>query len=181
MKLVFIYGPPAVGKLTVAEGLSRITDYSLFHNHHTVDLASSIFPFDSDGFIKLSSELRFKTFEILMQYDLKGLIFTFWYNYPDDNWFIDGVRAIIKSGGGTIHFVQLRCNREELKRRVVSSSRFRFKKIQTARELEKVLDQCDSSTPIPDSSSLSIDNTQLDPACVVEQIVSHFNFERMRQ
>lgn len=181
MKLVFIYGPPAVGKLTVAEGLSCVTGYPLLHNHHTVDLAVSLFPFDSDGFIRLSSELRFKTFEIAMQYDLKGLIFTYWYNYPDDNWFIDRVRAAIKSGSGTTHFVQLLCSREELKKRVISSSRSRFTKLQTVQELERVLDQCDSSTPVPDSSSLSIDNTQLAPMQVVELIVSHFNFERIER
>lgn len=175
MKLVFIYGPPAVGKLTVAENLSRITGYPIFHNHHTVDLALSLFPFDSDGFTKLSSELRFKTFEMAMQYGLEGLIFTYWYNYPEDNWFIDQVRAIIKSGGGTIHFVQLQCSREELESRVVSSSRFQFKKLQTAHDLKKALSQCDSITPIPDSSSFSINNTQLDPARAAELIVSHFN------
>lgn len=176
MKLVFIYGPPAVGKLTVAENLSRITGYPIFHNHHTVDLALSLFPFDSDGFTKLSSELRFKTFEMAMQYGLEGLIFTYWYNYPEDNWFIDQVRIIIKSGGGTIHFAQLQCSREELENRVVSSSRFQFKKLQTKQELKRVLDQCDSNTPIPDSSSLSINNTQLEPDRVAELIVSHFNF-----
>jgi tRNA uridine 5-carbamoylmethylation protein Kti12 len=32
MKLIFLYGPPAVGKLTVAQELVTLTGYKLFHN-----------------------------------------------------------------------------------------------------------------------------------------------------
>jgi len=35
MKLVFIYGPPAVGKLTVANALAKVTGFKVFHNHLT--------------------------------------------------------------------------------------------------------------------------------------------------
>jgi replication-associated recombination protein RarA len=31
--LVFIYGPPAAGKLTVAEALAMRTGHKVFHNH----------------------------------------------------------------------------------------------------------------------------------------------------
>lgn len=178
MELVFIYGLPAVGKLTVAEKLSCITGCPLFHNHHVVDLAVAIFPFGSDAFTQLSSELRLRTFEMAIQHRLEGLIFTYWYVYPEDNWFIDRVRAVIKSGGGTIHFVQLQCSREELERRVVLPSRSRFSKLQTTQELKGAINQCDTNTPIPDSSSLVINNTQLDPSHVAEHIASHFNLKR---
>ena len=43
MKLVFLYGPPAVGKFTVAKELAALTGFKLFHNHLTVDVATSIF------------------------------------------------------------------------------------------------------------------------------------------
>ncbi len=35
MQLVFLYGPPGVGKLTVGNALSALTGYKLFHNHLT--------------------------------------------------------------------------------------------------------------------------------------------------
>ena len=38
MKLVFIYGLPGVGKLTVAKELSIITGYKLFHNQCSLKL-----------------------------------------------------------------------------------------------------------------------------------------------
>jgi hypothetical protein len=43
MRLVFIYGIPATGKLTVAQELAKRTGYSLFHNHLVVDLLLSLF------------------------------------------------------------------------------------------------------------------------------------------
>ena len=33
MKHLFLYGAPAVGKLTVAKELADLTGYKLFHNH----------------------------------------------------------------------------------------------------------------------------------------------------
>jgi hypothetical protein len=38
MKLTFIYGLPATGKLTIAVELAAMTGYKLFHNHLVVDL-----------------------------------------------------------------------------------------------------------------------------------------------
>ena len=38
MKLVILYGPPGVGKLTVGRELAARTGFKLFHNHLTVDL-----------------------------------------------------------------------------------------------------------------------------------------------
>lgn len=45
MKLIFIYGQPAVGKLTVAKELEKITGYKILHNHLFVDLVRSVFEF----------------------------------------------------------------------------------------------------------------------------------------
>ena len=54
MKLLFLHGAPAVGKLTVARDLAALTGLRLFHNHLTVDLVSSLFAFGSEPFILLN-------------------------------------------------------------------------------------------------------------------------------
>jgi hypothetical protein len=53
MNLVVIYGPPASGKLTVAQELSAITGYKLFHNHLTVNAVAALFEFGSAEFMRL--------------------------------------------------------------------------------------------------------------------------------
>ena len=42
-KIVLITGPQAVGKMTVGQELSKITNLKLFHNHMTIDLVSNFF------------------------------------------------------------------------------------------------------------------------------------------
>jgi shikimate kinase len=43
MKLIFLCGPPASGKLTIAEKLSQLANIPLFHNHLSRDLVKDIY------------------------------------------------------------------------------------------------------------------------------------------
>ena len=45
MKLIIIFGPQAVGKMTVGHELEKITDLKLFHNHMTIELVSPFFSY----------------------------------------------------------------------------------------------------------------------------------------
>jgi len=76
MKLIFLYGAPAVGKLTVAQELARLTGYRLFHNHLTVDLVSSLFPFGSEPFVQLREKIWLAAFAQAARQNV-SLIFTF--------------------------------------------------------------------------------------------------------
>lgn len=58
MHFVLVFGPPAVGKMTVGHELTKITGFKLFHNHMTVDPVLDIFPFGSPPFCRLVSEFR---------------------------------------------------------------------------------------------------------------------------
>jgi tRNA uridine 5-carbamoylmethylation protein Kti12 len=77
MKLIFIYGLPATGKLTIAQELVAITGYKLFHNHLVVDLLQTVFEFGSPEFIALREEMWLSIFEQASRARLPGLIFTF--------------------------------------------------------------------------------------------------------
>jgi len=76
MKLIIIFGPPAVGKMTVGKELSKITNLKLFHNHMSLELVNNFYDFGTPDFRRLSREIRFSIFRSVAASDLEGLIFT---------------------------------------------------------------------------------------------------------
>ncbi len=81
MKLIFLYGPPAVGKLTVALALSPLTGYKVFHNHLTIDLVSSVFEWGTPLFWNFVNRYRLELIEAAAKSNVPGLIFTFVYAF----------------------------------------------------------------------------------------------------
>src|SRR5215208_5331833 len=105
MNLVFIYGPPGVGKLSVAREVARAAGYRLFDNHVSIACAESVFDFGTRPFGRVIGRIR-------------SLVFTFVYARPDDTPFVEGVRELVEGLGGRVLFVRLFCAREELERRL---------------------------------------------------------------
>ena len=179
MTLVFIYGAPAVGKLSVATEISEKIGYKLFHNHLTVDLVRSIFPYGSKEASELSEQFRLEIFESAAKAGIPGVIFTYVYakNLDDDS--VYKMKDRVEKAGGKVVFVLLICAKPELLKRVESESRKKFTKLQDAKELEEVLEKYDLESPVPNTNSLIIDNTNLNPEDVANQIINHFNLTRM--
>lgn len=57
MKFVLIFGPQAVGKMTVGQELAKSTELKLFHNHMTIDLVGNFFDKCHSHTCDLSREL----------------------------------------------------------------------------------------------------------------------------
>jgi len=76
MQLIFIHGPAACGKLTVATELAAITGLRLFHNHLTVDLVAALFEFGSEPFVRLRESIWLDAFREAGEAD-RSLVFTF--------------------------------------------------------------------------------------------------------
>ena len=57
MKLVFIIGNAAVGKMTVGQELMKITDLRLFHNHMTIEPVIEIFGYYDGKVVKRLREV----------------------------------------------------------------------------------------------------------------------------
>lgn len=129
MRLIFIYGMPATGKLTVARELAAITGYPLFHNHLAVDLLLSVFEFGSPAFVELREQIWLSVFEQAAQNQLPGLIFTFAPEATVRPSFIAATRQTLARTGGQVEFVELTCPIPELRRRVAEPSRLQYKKL----------------------------------------------------
>ena len=116
MNLVIIFGPPAVGKMTVGKELSNLTSLKLFHNHMTIELALNFFNFGDPSFHKLVSSFRSQIFEEVSKSNLKGLIFTYvWaFDLPEDKKYIEQVVNNFKADN--VFYVELEA---ELEKRLV--------------------------------------------------------------
>jgi hypothetical protein len=161
MKLIFIYGPPASGKLTVAEKLSELTGIPLFHNHLTRDLVKDIYGDRLDENYRLVDELRFKVFEYCAKNNT-DLIFTVVYGGKEDEAIFKDYISKIKEYGTEINFVELTANPKDLVERVDNNSRKRYKKL-TNKEIMKDLVTDMSIFSIPFVESLKINTSELSP------------------
>jgi len=128
MKLILLHGAPAVGKLTVARELAALTGFRLFHNHLTVDLVSSLFPFGSEPFIRLREQIWLAAFAEAARESV-SLIFTFNTESTVRERFIQDAIDVVTAAGGTVVFVELTCAEDELERRLEDATRKEFGKL----------------------------------------------------
>jgi|SRR6266581_1332049 len=173
MRLVFIYGPPASGKLTVATELAKLTGFKLFHNHVSIQFVQSVFEFGTKTFWRLTNKYRLEMIEEAAK-DGIDIIFTFVYSKDEDNQFVKQILQKVRSRGGQVCFVRLHCNREELVKRVKTSQRKRMGKVSTAKILNDLFQKYDLDSEIPFRKSLSVDTTKQSPRNVARSIARRY-------
>lgn len=121
--LIVLYGPPAVGKLTVARRLAALTGFRLFHNHLTVDLALSLFDFGTRGFRVLRATIWREAFDAAFAAGLDGVIFTFNPEPSVDRDFVPGLLDRASQEGGRSLLVELTAPEDVLISRIDTGSR----------------------------------------------------------
>ena len=172
MKLIFLYGPPASGKLTVAKQLSKLTNIPVFHNHLTRDLVNDIYKGELGPNYGLVDKLRNDVFEYCAQ---KGtdIIFTFVYggNSDDENNTVKSYIKSVEKHGGKVVFVELNTDKEELLKRVNSESRKQHKKLLDPKVLNDFLESQDKSS-IHFVESIKVDTTSVEPDKAAKYIAS---------
>jgi hypothetical protein len=182
--LVFIIGPPAVGKMTVGVELARRTGFKLFHNHHTIDLVLEFFPFGSPPFKRLVREFRHRIMEEVAASELPGLVFTYVmaFDHPAETPSVAAMAEIFTSRGGRVVYVELQATLDERLRR--NETEFRLAQKPSKRDVEKSrrrLLQHDAEYRLNSAGEfdhrpdwLRIENTHLSPARVAKRIITHF-------
>lgn len=162
MKLIFIHGAPAVGKLSVARELATLTGFRLFHNHLTVDLVSSLFAFGSEGFVRLREEIWLAAFREAARQSV-SLIFTFNPERSVRQRFIQDTLKVVGSAGQVV-FVELICAPDELERRMTNPSRAEFGKLNSVEQYRALLEAGAFYFEGLPVSELSLDTTHSPPA-----------------
>lgn len=187
MKLIIIFGPHAVGKMTVGQKLVEMTKLKLFHNHMTIDIVSDLFENMPEERKRLTSLFREEIFKAFSKSNEYGMIFTFMWalDEKEDTQYIGKVEKIFKEQGAEIFFVELEADyniRQERNltqnrllnkpsKRNINKSEKLFKEIENKYRLNSYPDE------IKKENYIKINNTNLQPKEVAKMIIDKFNLE----
>lgn len=113
MKLVYIVGDAAVGKMTVGRELMKITDLRLFHNHMSIEPVLDIFGEWNSDAIKGIRDVIFREYAKSGKY---GLIFTymFAFNLPSEYEYLRHIEEVCRENAEDleVYFVELNAPQE---------------------------------------------------------------------
>ena len=190
MRLLFIFGAHAAGKMTVGQAVSRITPMKLFHNHMTIEPVIELFGAYNGA---VTERLRQVVFEEFVKTDNYGLIFTFiWaFEEPHDTEYVRALTKLYQDAGAQVDYVELLCpqevrlqrnrteNRlkEKASKRNVELSEMRMLSSESRHRCNSEPDEVCEKLGVAPERYLRIDNTNLSPEAVAEMIADHFGYQ----
>lgn len=181
MKLVFLFGDAAVGKMTVGQELMKLTGLRLFHNHMTIEPVLEIFGSFNGNAIK---RLRQVIFEEFAKTDAYGMIFTYMWAFDEHaDWdYVAQVRSIFEPYHTEFYYVELVAPQQIRLERNASANRLANKA--SKRDLEssnrRMLQDDENHRlesrdgEIPFENYVKIDNSKLSPKQVAQMIQDRF-------
>lgn len=174
MKFILLYGPPAVGKLTIANLLSKRTGITLFHNHMILNVISELFGYEHPARKVLEYEFRLRIIEEAAKAS-KDLIVTTGGVGPE---YFDRFREFIETvekHGGEICIIRLTAPKEIILERVAHESRKQQKKLSSIEEWKENFKKHPGLfDTFPDREHISIDTAENTPNETVEKIIQAF-------
>ncbi len=104
-----LFGPQAVGKMTVGREIAARTPYRLFHNHASIEPLLQVFDWGTPPFETLKQEIRRRVIEEAVAHDLPGLVLTYvWVlDEPGDTTSVAELLEPVLAAGGRVDFVEL--------------------------------------------------------------------------
>ncbi|MBR6570108.1 MAG: metallophosphoesterase family protein [Clostridia bacterium] len=181
MKLVFLFGSGAVGKMTVGQELMKLTGLRLFHNHMTIEPVLEIFGMFNGAAVAGLRDVIFREFA---KTDSYGMIFTYmWAFEAQSDWdYIEHVKEIFAPYGTEFYYVELvadqavRLERNRTENRLKHKASKRDVELSDKRVINEDARHRLVSLPgeIPFENYLKIDNTHLSAEEAAKQIQTHF-------
>lgn len=175
--IIYLYGPPAVGKTTVGQELAKQTGYAFLHGHLFTPIASALMCGDmktNRSFRILLTKLRIQSLHSAISAGSPGILLTGVYvNTTRRNRFIEMLQRL----PARIIFIRLTASNRSLMRRVTAKSRQKFDshKIMTREKLHERLTTGDVVSSIPDVRSFLVDTDKLKPREAARAIIKKFN------
>ena len=126
MKLVFLIGSGAVGKMTVGQHLCRITGLRLFHNHMAIEPIIEIFGEYNSSAIDALRDTVFREFAKTGSY---GMVFTYMWAFDmQEDWdYVEHVKDIFRPYGTEFYYAELTAPQDVRLARNTTENRLRHK------------------------------------------------------
>ena len=182
MKLLFMIGDTAVGKMTVGQELAKISGLRLFHNHMMIEPVLEIF---GQWRPDITQRLRQVIFEEFAKTDSYGMIFTFMWAFDmRSDWdYVEWVKGIFGLPDEDVYYVELIAPQEVRLQRNITENRLKHKaskrdvEASNARLLRDDASWRCVSRPgeIPFPNYLRLENAEIPAAEAARIIKAHFN------
>ena len=180
MKIIFIFGDAAAGKMTVGQELTKLTELRLFHNHHVIEPVLEIFGEFNES---INHRLREVIFEEYAKTDKYGLIVTGKVSMGNPNWEESLVPylKIFRPHNAEIYYVELVTSKEVRLQRNITENRLQHKA--SKRDIEKSNQRLIYDTgylysnegQIEMDNYIRINNSELSPEVVAKKIKEKFS------
>lgn len=188
--LLFVLGPPAVGKMAVGHEIAVRTGLRLFHNHMAIEPVLRFFDFGTPPFGRLVEGFRTALIEEVAASDLPGLVCTYvWaFDRPEDAAAIESYAEPFRRRGARVLFLELEASVAERLRRNEGEFRLAEKPSKRDREWSRAhLLELDARHRLNSGGDfderpewLRLDTTDLTAAEAAERAIDHFGLDAAR-
>ena len=184
MKLLFLFGDGAVGKMTVGQELCKVTPFRLFHNHMMIEPILEVFGDFHSGAIQKARDAVFTEFAKTDHY---GLIFTFMWAFDQQaDWdYVAHVRSLFPIPDEDVYYVELIAPLEIRLERNATENRLQNKasKRDIAASNQRVIDMSRTFRLVSEPGEIQfpnyfrLENAEIPAPEAANIIKTHFGFE----
>ena len=171
MQVVFIFGPTASGKLTIAREVAAMTGYRLFPDHLAVNLVSGVFDVGMRPFVRIR---EWAWTEVLREavHVNRSLVFTFEPQASIRTSFISHACVVIERLGGEVVFVELKCPNDVIESRIENADRRALGKLSSLADYRRMREQGAFDYRMMPTPALEIDTSECTPTEAANRIVA---------
>ena len=176
-QLLYLHGPPASGKRTIAQAIVNVIPGRLFDNHAAVDFARTVLDFDAPGFWDLVHSARMIAIEKAAEQRVPLVVYTSCYSHPDDLPLLEDFERVLARHGGILLPVFVACSTQALHERVGAADRVERRKVTTKEGLDRCLARW-NLVPVPRANCYTVDSEVATPTEAARRIVARFGLTR---